>query len=91
MNVWIALIGGIMLGWLIEWVIDWVYWRRGAEAFYIAERDLRLELHGARQELVEAQATIERLQEQLASGPKSLGRVEKSSQLTGAGGEQLGS
>jgi len=28
MNIWIALVLGILIGWLIEWVIDWFYWRR---------------------------------------------------------------
>lgn len=64
MNVWVALVGGIILGWLIEWVIDWYYWRRGAEAFYLMERDLRAELAVTRQELADAQATIDHLHEQ---------------------------
>lgn len=28
MNIWIALVLGILIGWLVEWVIDWFYWRR---------------------------------------------------------------
>jgi hypothetical protein len=63
MNVWVALIGGIILGWLIEWLIDWYYWRRGAEAFYTMERDLRTELAVTRQQLAEAQAALDRLSE----------------------------
>lgn len=27
MNIWAALVLGILIGWLVEWVIDWVYWR----------------------------------------------------------------
>lgn len=64
MNVWVVFIGGIILGWLVEWLIDWYYWRRGAEAFYTMERDLRNELAATRQELAEAQATLARLRGQ---------------------------
>ncbi|MCC6168827.1 MAG: hypothetical protein IT329_16515 [Caldilineaceae bacterium] len=66
MNVWVVLIGGIILGWLVEWLIDWYYWRRGAEAFYTMERDLRNELASTRQELAEAQAALARLHGQPA-------------------------
>jgi len=41
MEVWTALIGGIIIGWLIEWVIDWQYWRRGLDSLYAAEAELR--------------------------------------------------
>ncbi len=41
MEVWTALIGGIIIGWLIEWVIDWQYWRRGLDSLYAAEAKLR--------------------------------------------------
>lgn len=57
MNVWQALIIGLLAGWLIEWVIDWVYWRpRRAAASaeldaVIAQRDrLRGELDAARRD-----------------------------------------
>ena len=40
MEVWTALIGGIIIGWLIEWVIDWQYWRRGLDSLYAAEAKL---------------------------------------------------
>jgi len=41
MEVWTALIGGIIIGWLIEWLIDWQYWRRGLDGLYAAEAGLR--------------------------------------------------
>jgi hypothetical protein len=41
MEIWVALVGGLILGWLAEWVIDWFYWRRGVEAFYATEAELR--------------------------------------------------
>lgn len=44
MEVWIALIGGIIIGWLVEWVIDWQYWRRGLPGFYANEAELRAAL-----------------------------------------------
>ncbi len=65
MNIWVALIGGIILGWLVEWIIDWLYWRRGAEAFYQMEHELRQELAATRVALAEAQATIDHLAAQL--------------------------
>ena len=50
-QVWLALIGGLILGWLIEWIIDWQFWRRN-----IAE--LREENRGLRRQLDEAQAQL---------------------------------
>ncbi len=44
MEVWIALVGGIIIGWLIEWLIDWQYWRRGLPALYANEERLRAAL-----------------------------------------------
>ena len=41
MEIWVALVGGLILGWVAEWVVDWFYWRRGVEAFYATERELR--------------------------------------------------
>lgn len=43
MEIWIALVGGIMIGWVVEWIIDWLYWRRGLGAFYANEEALRAE------------------------------------------------
>ncbi len=95
MNVWIALIGGIILGWLVEWIIDWFYWRRGAQAFYTMEHELRQELAAARRQLAEAQATIERLQGQSppdtppSTGPtaRAGGSGDSASHLTRSSGE----
>lgn len=28
MNIWTALVLGLLVGWLAEWVLDWFYWRR---------------------------------------------------------------
>jgi hypothetical protein len=64
MVVWSSLIGGIIIGWLIEWLIDWLYWRRGAEAFYTMEQELRQELAATRRELEEAQAVIAQFHQQ---------------------------
>src|SRR5690606_8313233 len=99
MIVWISLIGGIILGWLIEWVIDWLYWRRGAEAFYTMEHELRQELAAARRQLAEAQATIDHLRAQLppdaqssaSTNPHAARPGDKTSQLarsSGAGGSE---
>jgi hypothetical protein len=41
MDIWVALVGGIIIGWVAEWVLDWFYWRRGVEAFYATEAELR--------------------------------------------------
>ncbi len=40
MQIWVALVGGLIIGWVAEWVIDWLYWRRGVEAFYATEAEL---------------------------------------------------
>jgi predicted flap endonuclease-1-like 5' DNA nuclease len=47
MGIWIALVGGILLGWVIEWVIDWTYWRRGVAGFYAKEDQLQRDLDAA--------------------------------------------
>ena len=75
MMIWLSLIGGVLLGWLIEWVIDWYYWRRGAEAFYIAERDLRRELAEAQQQADAAAATNDSLRAQLSSLQQEVERL----------------
>ncbi|TAK10918.1 MAG: hypothetical protein EPO32_14020 [Anaerolineae bacterium] len=50
MNIWTALILGILIGWLVEWVIDWLYWRRrSGSADEIAR--LRAQLHARRDPL----------------------------------------
>jgi len=69
MTVWIALVGGIVLGWLIEWIIDWLFWRRGVETFYATEQELRRELQAARQELDAANAKIAELTSQPSRRP----------------------
>lgn len=67
MEIWVALVGGVILGWLLEWVIDWLYWRRGVEAFYATEAELRRELAVAQTALAEAAAENERLRGRLGA------------------------
>lgn len=50
MNIWTALILGILIGWLIEWVIDWLYWRRRTGSSAEIAR-LRAQLHDRRDPL----------------------------------------
>ena len=50
MEIWVALVGGIMIGWVLEWVVDWVYWRRGVEAFYATEAELRSQIEALSEE-----------------------------------------
>jgi hypothetical protein len=59
MEVWIALLAGIIIGWLLEWIIDWLYWRRGIPAFYTTERELRHDLAMARQQVQELQNRLD--------------------------------
>lgn len=66
MTVWISLLAGILIGWLIEWIVDWVYWRRGAQAFYAMEYELRRELSAAQESARAAQAEVESLRARLA-------------------------
>jgi F0F1-type ATP synthase membrane subunit b/b' len=87
MVVWISLIGGIIIGWVIEWVIDWVYWRRGAEAFFVQEQELRRELAEARRQAEEAQAALAELQEPRAE--QSAGR-EPATSTGSAPGKRTG-
>jgi hypothetical protein len=60
MEIWVALVGGLILGWAAEWVVDWVYWRRGVEAFYATEAELR-------RQVASLAAENESLRQQLAS------------------------
>jgi hypothetical protein len=54
-QVWLALIGGLILGWLIEWIVDWQFWRRNLD-------ELRTENHALRRQVADAQAQIAALQ-----------------------------
>ena len=60
MEIWVALVGGLILGWVAEWVIDWLYWRRGVEAFYATEAELR-------RQVTSLAAENETLRQQLAT------------------------
>ena len=53
LQIWLALIGGLFLGWLIEWLIDWIFWRRNAEALRQDNQALRLQLDQAHAELAQ--------------------------------------
>ena len=50
-QVWLALIGGLILGWLIEWIVDWQFWRRNLN-------ELRTENQALRRQLAEAQSQL---------------------------------
>ena len=69
MEIWIALVGGIVIGWIVEWVIDWLYWRRGVESFYATEAELR-------SEIAKLKAENESLRQQLAAAQGSSPRRE---------------
>jgi hypothetical protein len=60
MEIWVALIGGLILGWVAEWLVDWFYWRRGVEAFYATEAELR-------RQVASLAAENESLRQQLAT------------------------
>ncbi len=54
-QVWLALIGGLILGWLIEWIVDWQFWRRNLN-------ELREENQALRRQLAEAQSQLAAVQ-----------------------------
>ena len=54
-QVWLALIGGLILGWLIEWIVDWQFWRRNLD-------ELRTENQTLRRQLADSQAQLAALQ-----------------------------
>ena len=54
-QVWLALIGGLILGWLIEWIVDWQFWRRNLD-------ELRAENQTLRRQLADSQAQLAALQ-----------------------------
>jgi hypothetical protein len=47
-QIWLALIGGLILGWLIEWAIDWWFWRRNLAELRQENQELRRQLDEAR-------------------------------------------
>jgi hypothetical protein len=50
-QIWFALIGGLILGWLIEWAIDWWFWRHNLAELRQENQDLRRQLDEARAQL----------------------------------------
>ena len=50
-QIWLALIGGLILGWLIEWVIDWWFWRRNVAELRQENQELRRQLDEARSQM----------------------------------------
>jgi hypothetical protein len=75
-QVWLALIGGLILGWLIEWIIDWQFWRRNIT-------ELRQENQALRRKLDEAQAQLAALQS--PHGASSSAPSAKSTKASNAG------
>ncbi|MEX1020594.1 MAG: hypothetical protein WDZ49_13100 [Litorilinea sp.] len=75
MNLWLAFLGGIILGWLIEWIIDWYYWRRGVDAFYSTETELRRQLQNVQAEKEAAHQAQAELREQLAQAQAELAQL----------------
>ncbi len=47
-QIWLALLGGLILGWLIEWLIDWWFWRRNVAQLRQENQQLRQQLEDAR-------------------------------------------
>lgn len=50
-QIWLALLGGLILGWLIEWLIDWWFWRRNLAELRQENQHLRRQLEEARRRL----------------------------------------
>ena len=79
MEVWIALVGGIIIGWLVEWTIDWQYWRRGLDSLYRTEAELRAALDRSEAEkaaMLAASAECEAQLSDLRSRLETLTRTE---------------
>ena len=70
MEIWVALAAGLILGWLAEWVVDWIFWRRGVEAYYATEEELR-------RQVASLAAENESLRKQLAARPNEEVRKPK--------------
>ena len=56
-QVWLALIGGLILGWLIEWIVDWQFWRRNLNELREENQALRRQLAETQSQLAAAQQT----------------------------------
>lgn len=75
MEIWIALVGGLILGWVLEWIIDWVFWRRGVEQFYATEADLRRQLAEAHARIEEVEAQNAELRAKVPAAANSAART----------------
>lgn len=72
MEVGIAFVAGIAIGWLIEWLIDWQYWRRGVADFYATESRLRSELASSEEKERASEEQLRQVQSDLASARAQL-------------------
>jgi predicted flap endonuclease-1-like 5' DNA nuclease len=82
MTIWIALAGGIILGWVIEWIVDWLYWRRGIAGFYATESDLRSQLQNVQQQHTETTEAMSALRGQFDQITTSKATVDQQLQET---------
>jgi hypothetical protein len=67
-QVWLALIGGLVLGWLIEWIIDWQFWRRNLNVLREENQALQRQLAEAHAQLAATQAPPPAATPPVASG-----------------------
>ncbi len=66
MDVGIALVAGLAIGWLIEWVIDWQYWRRGLTGFYQTEAALRQQIAEQERQIQESAEALEKAKKEIS-------------------------
>ena len=84
MEVGIALVAGIAIGWVIEWVIDWLFWRRGVAGFYATETalrgqiaDLQAEISAASTDIVQSQNDLSAARAQLHASQTKEAELER--------------
>jgi hypothetical protein len=44
LEIWLAFLGGLILGWLIEWIVDWQFWRKSVASLRAENAELRRQL-----------------------------------------------
>lgn len=47
LEIWLAFLGGLIIGWLIEWIVDWQFWRKSVVSLRAENAELRRHLKAA--------------------------------------------
>jgi hypothetical protein len=69
LQIWLAFLGGLIIGWLIEWIVDWQFWRKSVASLRAENAELRRQLAVAMAAATTASATTPTADAPAASAP----------------------